>query len=48
MLELSNPIEPAVEVPAETPPPDPYGGVALGVECAWPLELRGETGALHL
>ena len=48
MFELSHSIEPAVEAPAETPPPDPYDGVALGVECAWPLELRAETGALHL
>ena len=44
MFELSTPIEPSSEAPAQTPPPDPYGGVALGVECAWPVE-RAE---LHL
>jgi hypothetical protein len=26
-------------LPAEAAEPDPYDGVALGVECAWPIEL---------
>ena len=26
----------------ETPPVDPYGDVALGVECAWPALIRVE------
>jgi hypothetical protein len=26
----------------ETPPLDPYGDVALGVECAWPTLIRVE------
>jgi hypothetical protein len=38
MLELPPSEERAVEVPADAPPADPYGGVALGVECAWPRE----------
>jgi hypothetical protein len=24
--------------PVESAPADPYDGVALGVECAWPIE----------
>lgn len=36
--------EPSIPDPVEAPPaddavqPDPYDGVALGVECAWPIE----------
>lgn len=29
------------DAPAEATQPDPYDGVALGVECAWPTEIRG-------
>jgi len=29
-------------VPRHVPARDPYRGVALGVECAWPLPIRPE------
>jgi hypothetical protein len=38
MLELVPSEDSTAEVPADAPPADPYGGVALGVECAWPRE----------
>lgn len=28
------------ELPADDAPADPYDGVALGVECAWPAEFQ--------
>jgi len=32
--------EPDATPDLDSAPADPYGGVALGVECAWPLETR--------
>jgi hypothetical protein len=34
---MPEPVEKAVLEPAEER--DPYGGVALGVECAWPMSI---------
>ena len=38
MLELAPSEDASAEVPGDAVPADPYGGVALGVECAWPPE----------
>jgi hypothetical protein len=38
MFEPPLPAESRADLPADAPPPDPYDGVALGVECAWPRE----------
>lgn len=35
---MSKLTEPQETPSAEPPRPDPYDGVALGVECAWPTE----------
>lgn len=34
------PHEPDATPALESAPTDPYDGVALGVECAWPLDTR--------
>ena len=38
MFEPSPIPEPVEAPPADAAQPDPYDGVALGVECAWPIE----------
>ena len=40
MFENELPAEPVQPAPAEGAPADPYDGVALGVECAWPSEFQ--------
>ncbi len=40
MFENPPPLETQDELPAEGAPADPYDGVALGVECAWPAEFQ--------
>lgn len=34
------PHEPDAIPALESAPADPYDGVALGVECAWPLDIQ--------
>jgi hypothetical protein len=40
MFENELPVEAPEQAPAESAPADPYDGVALGVECAWPAEFQ--------
>jgi hypothetical protein len=40
MHETELPAKPMEPIPAELAPTDPYDGVALGVECAWPSEFQ--------
>jgi hypothetical protein len=40
MYETELPAESAEQIPAEAATADPYDGVALGVECAWPAEFQ--------
>jgi hypothetical protein len=42
MFDIPLPAEPEDQAsPLEASDPDPYGGVALGVECAWPVAGAG-------
>jgi hypothetical protein len=40
MYEIDLPAELPEPAPADGAPADPYDGVALGVECAWPAEFQ--------
>jgi hypothetical protein len=40
MFEIEPPAEILEPAPVEAEPADPYDGVALGVECAWPAEFQ--------